>query len=412
MIRRSLNCATLSALVVVVYWLFAQIPQALGASPNATIQDIIRAWQHREERTRSLVFEWQETELWAKGSRNFQKVHGNPMVITPVFYPPKDMSWGYDRRLKLDGEKIRYELEGPMAAPQLGRFVPRRNLRVSDGQVTKVLYDAVKSGHESQHATGFVRNSANLVAPHLIQLRTILLCYRSFAVDMGENYDLSQYAVRPTSATIGEHGCVVLTGPMGGVKKNVIWIDVEREYVPLRWQSIVEGEMRIQLDMDYQPDASHGWVPSGWKYHVYAQPEPRQSVGKLKQQGTARVTSYEVNSPIPSSEFRFEFPVGTYVSDRRNDSVHIVKAGGQKRIVTDQERTADYSYERLATTESGKAAGRGTNSATDVKVKWAWALGTIGVMAVIVLVLLIRIRRKAAIWRRFPSADDSDGYMF
>ena len=69
------------------------------------------------------------------------------------------------------------------------------------------------------------------------------------------------------------------------------------------------------------------------------------------------VTKYEFNVEIPISEFRFEFPAGTFVTDERNKERWILREGGKKRMITQPEINAGWSYEQLAATEPGMTAG-------------------------------------------------------
>jgi hypothetical protein len=353
----------------------------------ANIQQINEAWRSREQRTKSLVFDWQEAELITKGSRCFTTVEGNPIVYKPVFYPPHDVTYEYKRRLKVDRQKMRYESRGPMEVQELGVYLPRWYLSLSDGNVAKTFFDKDESGDERSHASGFIRDPPKQIDAEFLQLRAILVSYRPFTMNLGEDYDLSKYLMRGTGVTIHERDCVVLTGTSKGMWQNRLWIDSEREFVPVRWQSIVQGVLRIQLDVEYEHDASYGWVPCAWKWSCYGHPDAGQPVGKLTEQGSAHVTRHELNVHIPGSEFVFDFPVGTYVGDERNNEHYILRKGGEKRIVTEGEMAVGYTYQRLAATESGKAggvAGRG--------LKWGWAFSVIGVLVVTLLVLVLRRR--------------------
>jgi hypothetical protein len=58
---------------------------------------------------------------------------------------------------------------------------------------------------------------------------------------------------------------------------------------------------------------------------------------------------------MPRSDFQFEFPPGTRVTDRNTGEYYIVREGAQKRLITMEEVRGRATYEEMVATESGKA---------------------------------------------------------
>jgi len=112
----------------------------------------------------------------------------------------------------------------------------------------------------------------------------------------------------------------------------------------------------IRLDVDYALDRSHGWFPCAWTYTTYRHPEAGQTVGDVFMRDKARVTGHSFNVKIPDSEFRIDsYPPGTLVSDVRAHEYYILREGGRKRMITEQEVSAACTYDELVATESGMA---------------------------------------------------------
>jgi hypothetical protein len=338
--------------------LASQPSQSRGA-PSVSIQDIVNAWKLREEGVHSLAFEYQQSLFIPKGERSFSVVvGGTPVTFRQVRCPPQDVTWEYTCGLKIDGKNVRYEYRGPRAIEHLGEYVQSGYLTVTDGRVCTTFFDKAADGRS--HPTGYIddprRELLSGAVYRQLYLRPILLCYRPYAMPNPDDFDLSQFLANPEPVVLRQHNCVVLSG-VSGDYRTLFWVDVEKESVPVRWQSIVQGALRIQVDMEYSRDALRGWAPSDWTFSVYAQPEAGQRIGKLKEQGSARVTKYELNTEVAPSEFRFEFPLGTYVVDNRKDECYILRENGTKRLVTQREVNAGYSYEELVATETGRAGG-------------------------------------------------------
>ena len=59
-----------------------------------------------------------------------------------------------------------------------------------------------------------------------------------------------------------------------------------------------EEKTIVEMDIDYLEDARWGWVPNGW------QVSQTLDDGTIQLVSVAKVTSYSINRPIGSEEFR------------------------------------------------------------------------------------------------------------
>jgi hypothetical protein len=241
-----------------------------------------------------------------------------------------------------------------------------------DGKLAKMFYDEKSTGE----MIGFIENRARNPESDCYLYAPVAIAFRPCESELG-GHDLTGYTVRPGTETIDGRTCVVVTpGPCDDGSKT-LWLDLERDFLPLRIQD--RGPNGSTLEISYQKDKAHGWVPLEWTW-ISVGGTSRRLFGWT----SAKVTAYSINADIPRSEFQFEFPVGTYVTDARAGNSedlerYIVREGGKKRIITKDEihRGQGVNYKELLNTESGKAGlGRDKvpkeppDSAHQQEIKW------------------------------------------
>ena len=274
--------------LMVALGLASLTPQSHGAPPTASMQNIVEAWKHREEQTRTLVFEFQEALFLPKGAHSAQMVVSRkPLSTRQVRYPAEDTTYEYSYVLKIDGQKVRYEYRGPRPIHDIGEFLPTWNLSVNDGQVFKQFLGM--PADRPLLPRGFISEPSikRQGTAQILYIHPIVMCYRPFTMRASDDSDPSKYSIRPGLAVVGQHHCVMLTATSNDFK-DVLWVDPGCEFVPVRWQNIVQGSLRIQADIEYARDVSHGWVPCGWKISTYLPPDGAHAVGKLVEQVNAQ----------------------------------------------------------------------------------------------------------------------------
>jgi hypothetical protein len=351
-----------------------------AASGEPTGEEIAHAWAAREKRIVSGLFEWQEEWFVPKESLSFNYIDEHR--LKPMRYPAEDTTYKYPWRVLFDARKIRTENWRPNPAPSVRAVLPMHTTAVADGEISKSFHGGDDTGQKRFHRFGQINRTPEHLEAQSIEIRAILLWYRPFAINQGEDFDVSKYEVSQSATVIGTRRCCLLRGGLRGRREQRLWVDADRDWVPVRWQCVVEGYLAWQLDVDSSLDQLHGWFPSGWTHRFYkSRAKAGDEVGQLRWQGTARVTRHALNIKIPDSDFRIDsYPPGTYVSDARTDEYYIAREDGEKRIITVDERLADCTYEELVATESGMAALRPS--------RWRYArwLGVVTAIALLVMV--------------------------
>ena len=73
-----------------------------------------------------------------------------------------------------------------------------------------------------------------------------------------------------------------------------------------------DGGLGGQIDVTYQHDAAHGWIPASWTCLRM------DSNGNESSLISCKVEEYEINPSIPADAFKLHFPPGTRVLDESN----------------------------------------------------------------------------------------------
>ena len=118
------------------------------------------------------------------------------------------------------------------------------------------------------------------------------------------------------------------------------WFDPQRGYVNLPDKQdakiIEEDSLIVQWDINYTRDDKHGFVPTSWT-----------STSRDKSIRQVNVGKWSINPDVSAETFDLQFPAGTYVRDKTNNTEYILRADGSKRLVDPQERQNSASYGTL-----------------------------------------------------------------
>lgn len=347
-----------SAALLLIALLVSVVVQCDGAqaqqTSSVTLDEIVGAWRERERATRTLEYEWIETDLVVKGRDGYSKPDGQHVVC-----PPQDLTVRTTCRLKIDGQKMRYEVDGPHFVYEIGDYAPRLYVGVKDGKTMKRLFHKDRSGQDRFGAASVVHEDEGMFSDaNSTPLLPIMMCYRPFSMHQGRFYDVSKCHITPGVGVVGQDRCLVLEQfidlDIEGDRhqKNVLWVRERPPHEPMRMQVIMAGEARGQLDLEYAEEPGSGRFLSGWRHVAYSQGVPPGPGRRLQLQTEGRVTSRKFNVAIPESAFVLEDPPpGALVLDRRSDQQYLVREDGSKRPITQAERAAGYTHGQLLKTE-------------------------------------------------------------
>lgn len=330
-------------------WLLCSAGVVYGQS-SYTIEQIAKSWKARQERVRSARFKWTETKFFLAHTLLYLPEGGIRKGSPLVKLPEEDLTIERSVAISFSESMMRYSYEGPTWVPQVGKALHRRYVSVFDGELSKNFHGGDGKGGELYHPSGFIRGKKLHYDYDNGTLTAILITYRGCQPDMG-GVDIAGYRLSSKRGMIGERTCLILEPPRSARSQKCFWVHPQREFVVLRVeQRDKRGGVLSTLDITYVEHPPDGFVPSGWKYV-----DTGGSGNIVFRQTEAKVSECEINCDIAKSEFQFDFPPGTRVTDHRSRQSYVIREDGTERMITKGEKTRGATYREYLETETGQA---------------------------------------------------------
>jgi thiol-disulfide isomerase/thioredoxin len=279
---------------------------------SPTLARVFAAWKARQERAKSIHFNWEYRLALSKGYRfpdapviGGLKASGVSIESDEVHHTlPSSECWVEgDDRFRDDfsvvlcrgpkqwTETERYSLtvkgakhirrktpNGPGATPQVGTWAEPAPERTGDLQLDARPDD----------------------------LAPLLLTFRPFHPVFGWNPKRCRL-VNEDEVIGGIHCATIQMDEIS--KSERCWVDPNRDYVIVKWEKRPLRMPRISCTIDYENDKVDGWVPTRWKRQLPG-PTP-DSTGTAE----AVVTRFAVNETLPVATFELASPANTPVTD-------------------------------------------------------------------------------------------------
>lgn len=334
----------LAALSVFVLLLMGTPSVHAQPSQQNQMAKILADWKAREAEIHTLRMTWTQEKLIPRGS--LPKM-GPEVVNRPpddAVVPPEDVRLLTTHVFELDGEKVRYSLDGETWDMPSNQRTSWRDTRVWDGQTNSLLGDLSAASHPFGVIDGGRMDPMLTNNPEILSIRL-------FARPVMPAFDgmIKTPSLRWThrTGTVGDRPCVILEQMPPSRRPgrapqfySEVWVDLERGSLPCRWLSIEGGGIRADLKMDYTAQENGHWQLSGWTLqHVGRTP------GSLTKSVTVSVDDFVLNPEIPSSTFTMNYPARTMVGDKRHSprpQFHVVRTDGTRRDLQPGESSEDY----------------------------------------------------------------------
>ena len=282
-----------------------QLGQRDPSKPVPAKSEIIAAWQKRQGAINTFRFAWTEEQTHPKGWLSNPRYPERERSAIPGLLI--DRSYVVAKILAVSGSKMRYGFEldrkeEPDGVDVVARQGGNRGLGVRRHYKYVSVFDGqtgttrLSSFLDHPPAT-MLQTSANVDAQNL-DTRPILMAFRPLDAVMGHrlidraitNHSRTFYRGKSTFLLEERHD------PSGW--KTLLWIEPERDFIVSRYMVSFEQNHIVDIDIDYSRDARWGWIPSGWRVTEMLSDGSRRLVA------LAKVTSYSINVPIGTEEFR------------------------------------------------------------------------------------------------------------
>jgi hypothetical protein len=144
----------------------------------------------------------------------------------------------------------------------------------------------------------------------------------------GGNVD--QMRIVDSNSFQNDIACIELEVPRASEKSAfIVYVDPQREYVPIRHASKMAGRITTSTDIAYGPDKVVNWVVD------FASMQQLTDDGELESTMSWRVRHYTVNDASADELYDVVFPVGTHVHELRDgtESHYEVLSDGRTREI-------------------------------------------------------------------------------
>jgi hypothetical protein len=291
-----------------------------------TLDSIKQAWRDREEKYQTVMFVCEGQLFFGKEDpKRF------PLLANKRLLIPKDHSFAAKCFFALDGDKMTYKQWGMLFNAETQKWDPAYEIYAFDGEVSKSLRPADENNLHFPQGMVY-RGKYNEAAVNTAYCRPILFNFRPLHPVFGTHLD--HYRISGKSGLIDGRKCVLLEWQQANYRVSTLWLDPGRGFLFMRYSSRYKGNTDHKLDVHYSELRKGEWLPIGWDIRWY-RPD-----GTLHESFSGKVTQWSTGERMDPSEFRLDFPRGTWVTDRRNDSElgkyteYIILPNGQHRVIT------------------------------------------------------------------------------
>jgi len=321
-------------------------PAPARAQRQKTIDAILKAWQERQERFRTVQVSLESEHVITKGKFSRAGALKVPYDKDAGALPPEDYKARDSESFIIGAGKYRHEIKGQERWwEQERRFRATNSTVTFDGKIWKNKFET--AGVEYRQGSIQIPDRPSEVAstdlyPLFMSFRPVDLVFRSF--------DINEFSPTGAAPVVGGNACIELTKRKAAAQYVVaVCLDPARDYVMTRMRTHSKNVLGSHLEITYKRDPEYGWVPDSWRIDEY------EGSGKLSSSTLKRVTSYEFNRELGEKTFDLEFDPLTIVRDSiRNERFLVREDGSRRRVESDEFRK---SFQELLTTEP-KSANR------------------------------------------------------
>ena len=313
---------------------------------TALLERIFAAWKKRQEQAKTFHFVWD--------SRMVQS-QADAKVALP--------QWGWwedrDGRFRQDSVAVEHHDDGTWRRIAAVRFIHDGSLNSrltvpesipgheAAGPAWITLWRGdVRKRTQEEPLRSFLFTGRQELIPVLIAARPM---------KMASNWSPDKWQVASEDAVANNVHCVEIRERSRYSQFDTYWVDPNRDDVVVRWKG---QNFSLAVNIDYQRDPKHGWLPSHWSWGPVEAEQPQPSLANaVGRGGNARtappllfeetVRSYSIGEPLPAETFAQTYPAQTLVYD--------VTAGSETDWKREQS-TPNVSQEARATLETIAAA--------------------------------------------------------
>lgn len=320
--------------------------ERVAAQASVSMEQIVKAWQQRQDRVRSARFSWLDRQTYTRGvhSEMGKKPGSQEREI-----PARDTTINIPHSMSFQGESLRYVYDGPDWSEAKGEYVPGRAISTFNGKVCKAILP--KGTPNTYYPTGSIKVEPKHIDAQVPSLRPLLTAYRGLVPNL-RTYDLEDMRIGQMTLIDGKSCLEIADIRRGGRMVRRLWLDTTRDFLLVRAIHTTLDKVTQRTDIRYREHPEAGWVPTGWDIVNF------NVEGSVQHSFQASVTAVEVNPTIDPEEFDIVFPPGSVVTDERAKVDYLVRPDGSRRIIGRTEGRATYE-QLMADIDGGETLREG-----------------------------------------------------
>lgn len=283
--------------------------------------EVVAAWEAREAAVKTIKITYSGTTTYGAAFFARERLLGTPFKQGEQITVPEP---GDSVLVFGAGDRIRHDTY--LGGGGLGEIPFARLGGSFDGDTDYMFFgeqgENVPRGRVRSRGE-FDQKSHDVVAPLLaFRARSQAIC------NIGGLQRLS-----PGTEVVNGHDCVrakaPIWGPPGSKPMHIeLWLDVARDYLPVRIVRYYDGKAGDQHDIEYERQGDQ-WAPLHWTAISFGDKKA------LFQSWRRDVTACVINGPVDEAIFRYDFPPGTRVDDEVERRLYYVEDDGGKTTIDD-----------------------------------------------------------------------------
>lgn len=264
-----------------------------------------------------------------------------------------------------------------------GRFALERSLEVESHDGDSGVYDAalrfdgeVQAAYLPAEAIGVLKQGADVEGRSESAVWGVFLLGEpqpgGLGIDDGslESF-LAHGVVRDELELVGEAPCHVVDAYLDDVRYATVWLDAERDLLPLRRVTYALGggvASSVTVDSFVFLEDDGLWLPTSWETVIQARGET------LRTQTAVEPQSIQVNPPVSVEDFEPAFPPGTVVTDQLRGQVYRVTESGGIGEILFESRNGEWAAVAPSSGTPPRAAREALNDPPPGKPATPWTI--------------------------------------
>ncbi|MFM8479045.1 MAG: hypothetical protein ACKOEO_24930 [Planctomycetaceae bacterium] len=277
----------------------------LGVDParalaDERIEQIRQSWDARRERSKQLHLKLTSVRVETPPPREISDADRAAGRVGPRPHRLTTDMWFSDDRIAIAIER------DPKEVP----WLPTKDYYVHTAEGSQYIHTGTASHVFDARSIGGVSEKQRVARFGLYQVFfPPMLSYR--AAEAGAlSFALSSAVIDKEVRKIGDVDCLVLIlkEKDQALITTEVWVDPDREFVPLRILTRRNQVLTRQFDATFNSHPTIGYALAAWRF------QSMKSNGELSASEDVTVQTFDAEAPIPDAQFRIQFPPGATVS--------------------------------------------------------------------------------------------------